>query len=317
MSRFNLLVKNKELNQGIAEQLRTVLSTTEVVLLCDDSDSMGNAIAEEGIDPFAPKRSTRWLELKKLASLIIEFVTAINPNGLDIYFLNRPEVHGVNNVGGLQNIFNNPPNGSTPLIAALNRIFLDKFKHLNLNQLLIIVITDGEPTDGSRSDLFNTLRFITDNGKVHVSFAECTDNAEDMEYLDTWDGQIPNFDNTEDYREELVRVKNVQGQSFKFDYIDYVVKILLATFVRWFFQVDQVKVYDPRDNNYRVPQIQTQFQPKGQLNTYTTTTTTTQSNIPTGQPIIQSVIQPSQPVSQPVSQLTINTPPKNRCCVII
>lgn len=74
---------------------------------------------------------------------------------------------------------------------------------------------------------------------VHVSFAECTDNEEDMDYLDQWDGKIPNFDNTDDYREELARVKNAQGNDFKFDYNDYVVKILLATFVRWYFNLDQ------------------------------------------------------------------------------
>ena len=74
---------------------------------------------------------------------------------------------------------------------------------------------------------------------VHVSFAECTDQEDDMAYLDQWDGQIPNFDNTDDYREELARVKAVQGPQFKFDYTDYVVKILLATFVRWYFLLYQ------------------------------------------------------------------------------
>jgi hypothetical protein len=97
--------------------------------------------------------------------------------------------------------------------------------------------------------LYNTLVDITRSGNVHVSFAECTDNAEDMEYLDAWDGCIKNFDNTDDYREELQRVKMVQGMQFKFDYTDYVIKILLATFVRWYFNLDQVKVYDPRNNS--------------------------------------------------------------------
>jgi len=88
-SRFEQLVKQKELSVGTATQLKDILSMCEIVLLCDDSDSMAQPIAEEGTDPFAPKRSTRWLELKKLSATIIEFVTAINVNGLDIYFLNR------------------------------------------------------------------------------------------------------------------------------------------------------------------------------------------------------------------------------------
>jgi len=42
----------------------------------------------------------------------------------------------------------------------------------------------------------------------------------------------------------LARVKAVQGAQFKFDYTDYVIKILLATFVRTYFNVDQVKIAD-------------------------------------------------------------------------
>ena len=248
-TRFEQLVKQRELNPGTATQLKDILSMCEIVLLCDDSDSMSQPIAEEGTDPFAPKRSTRWLELKKLAATIIEFVTAINSNGLDIYFLNREKKCRVNSTTGLQSAFSALPNGGTPLIGTLRQIYNDKQKYITSDKkLLIIVVTDGEPTDGTRNDLYNTLVDVTRSGNVHVSFAECTDNAEDMEYLDAWDGCIKNFDNTDDYREELQRVKLVQGMQFKFDYTDYVIKILLATFVRWYFNLDQVKVFDPRNN---------------------------------------------------------------------
>lgn len=259
-SRFDQLVTQNELRPEVAAQLKQVLSTCEIVLLCDDSDSMTKPIAEEGTDAFAPKRSTRWLELKKLAASIIDFVTAINPDGLDIYFLNRPPITKVTSIAGLQITFGTPPSGKTPLIAAINQIYYDKGTIPANKNLLIVVITDGEPTDGSRDDLRRTLINKRDN--VHISFAECTDNADDMEYLDQWDGQIRNFDNTDDYREELARVKNVQGSQFKFDFTDYVIKILLATFVRWYFNLDQVRV----NQNYAVmPAPVRQFQPAQQL----------------------------------------------------
>src|SRR5271154_3731024 len=140
-TKFQLLVKHNELTQQVATQLYDVLSTCEVVLLCDDSDSMNKSITEEGTDPFAVKRSTRWLELKKLASIIIDFVTAINPAGLDIYFLNRPTLTGVTSVTGLQSTFSLPPNGHTPLIGALSRIYFDKSNMPPTKVLLIIVIT--------------------------------------------------------------------------------------------------------------------------------------------------------------------------------
>jgi hypothetical protein len=239
LSKFDLFVKQHELKPQTAEHLKTVLSTCKIVLLCDDSSSMGSLIAEEGSDPFAQKKSTRWLELKKLAAVLIEFVTMITDDGLDIYFLNRKRKLGVTDMSGLQMVFSDAPSGATPLISKIRYIHDKYIDKLDGKQLLIIVITDGEPSDGSRNDLFNTLNYVTRGGNVHVSFAECTDNEEDMEYLDSWDGKIKNFDNTDDYREELRRVKMAKGQSFKFDYTDYVVKILLATFIRWYFNLDQ------------------------------------------------------------------------------
>jgi hypothetical protein len=218
------------------------------------------------------------------------------------------------NVSGLQSVFAQLPAGGTPLVGCLRHIFHEKAQ-VPKNQVLLVVITDGEPTDGSRDDLFNVLK--NKPKKFHVSFAECTDQAEDMEYLDLWDGLIPNFDNTEDYREELNRVKTVQGPQFKFDYIDYVVKILMATFVRWYFNLDQVKVFDFRK------------QPSNPYN----------NNIPISNPAIQAANSYSNPstayysnntaaYTQPVAtqQQYYNTQPyraaqtsdiDNFCCVIL
>jgi hypothetical protein len=318
-SRFEQLVKQKELSPSTATQLKDVLSMVEIVLLCDDSDSMAQPIAEEGTDPFAPKRSTRWLELKKLSATIIEFVIAINASGLDIYFLNREKRVGVNSMIGLQTAFSAQPNGGTPLIGTLRQVYNEKIDRVSKERkLLIIVVTDGEPTDGSRSDLYNTLVDITRSGNVHVSFAECTDNAEDMEYLDAWDGCIKNFDNTDDYREELQRVKMVQGMQFKFDYTDYVVKILLATFVRWYFNLDQVKVYDPRNNSSSVntsygsnyqsqpqyPSVQKLYTPP--IQSYASLSQSQPSyNMPSTTPQAQQYTMPyTVPTGQPVQQYT-------------
>lgn len=237
-TRFQQLVKQHELSKTVADQLQQVLTTCEIVLLCDDSSSMSTPIAEEGKDAFAPKTSTRWLELKKLAAAIIDISTAVNPNGLDLYFLNRPKHTGINNLAGLQSIFSSPPEGNTNISRQLNQIWADKKNILGNRQLLIVAITDGEPSEG-RSALFSTLQNLTNKGNVHVSFAECTDQEEDMEYLDAWDGQLRNFDNNDFYAAEKARVKAVNGPGFKFTYEDYMIKILLATFIKSYFNLDQ------------------------------------------------------------------------------
>lgn len=247
ISKFDQLVKRHELKPPVPQQLRSVLTDCKIVLLCDDSGSMRNPVVEEGNDPFAAQKITRWSELKKLASVIVEFITAVNDEGLDIHFLNRDTKYGVKDMTGLQQVFANQPDGNTPLIRALRKIYGQYIGSLAGKQLLIVVVTDGEPTDGNRDDLYWALKDITVGGNVHVSFAECTDNEEDMEYLDAWDGRIKNFDNTDDYRAELRRVKRAQGPSFKFDYTDYVIKILLATFIRSYFNLDQGNNYSNRD----------------------------------------------------------------------
>lgn len=176
-SKFELLVKQRELNPNIANQLRDVLSTCEIVLLCDDSDSMSLNIAEEGLDPFATRNSTRWLELKKLTAIIIQFVTSMNDDGLDIYFLNREKICNVKSINGLQNVFNILPQGSTNISNTLMQIYEDKKYILNYKKLLIVVITDGEPTDNTpnpRMTLFNTIKYIVSNSNnnVHVSYRQ-------------------------------------------------------------------------------------------------------------------------------------------------
>ena len=247
--KFNLLIKQHELTQKVASDLKNVLEKCEIVLLCDDSSSMNAQISEEGADPFAQKKSTRWFELKKLTAALIEIITAVNTDGLDLYFLNRSTQKNVNSLTGLSNIFSIEPNGDTRITSKLNQIYKEKYTG---KQLLIVVITDGEPNDGTsraRSNLFYAIQNITSNGNVHVSFAECTDQEEDMEYLDGWDNKLQNFDNTDDYREELRRVKQKNGQNFKFDYTDYVIKILLATFIKSYFNIDQINGNQTNNNN--------------------------------------------------------------------
>jgi hypothetical protein len=242
-ARFAQLVKRRELNPRVAAQLREVLSTCDISLLCDDSDSMAQAIAEEGTDHFAAKLSSRWLELKRLAAVLIEIVTAMNPAGIDIHFLNRPSAFGVTTTAGLASVFATPPAGATPLVSRLCQLTGEAKGAARNASRLLIVITDGEPTDGSRDDLRQALEDKPAN--VHLSFAECTDQADDCEYLDAYTGLIRNFDNTDDYREEQARVKAMQGTQFKFDFGDYVIKILLATFVRWYFNLDRAAVAAP------------------------------------------------------------------------
>lgn len=239
-NRFELLVKQNELTPQVAKQLTDTFQNTEVVVLIDDSTSMNAEIKEENPNMVksSPVKVTRWTEAKRLAQKIIEWTTAIKKGGgIDIYFFNRPKLSSVTTMMGLQATFANPPNGSTPLLGTLRQIYRDKKNLAQAMQLLIVIISDGEPSDGSTEDLYYVLNEKSPN--VHVSFAECTDREETMAYLDRLDGRVVNFDNTDDYREDLRKVKAKNGQNYKYTYDDYVIKILLATFIKSYYNLDQ------------------------------------------------------------------------------
>lgn len=237
--KFANLVKMFELPPQTADQLQ-ILANCKIVMLCDDSSSMQTPIAEEASDPFAQKTSTRWAELKKLAAACINVVTCINPQGLDLYFLNREPVIGVTETSRLVGMFQQLPNGSTPLRRALQDIYAATSSVPDSQQILILVIGDGEDSDASRDQFYQTC--CAKRSNVHLSFAECTDDPDDMEWLDEFDNKIPNFDNTDDFRAERERVRQQQGPTFPFTYTHYVIKILLATFVKYYFKLDQQKV---------------------------------------------------------------------------
>lgn len=234
---FDKLVHDKEISSQIASDLLRIVPTCKVVLLCDDSSSMQNTICEEGVDPFAPRTSTRWLQLKQLTAILVEYIVALCQEGLQVEFLNRQSPGMIKSVADLQPVFTQLPVGGTPLISRLNDIF-NKTSVPTGKTLLVIAITDGAPTDGSHQDLYWTLRNKPRN--VHVSMAECTDDEASMSYLDDWDTQIPNFDNCDDFRLESQRVRRMQGPNFRFTRIEYIAKILLATYDRRYFNLDQV-----------------------------------------------------------------------------
>lgn len=238
-------MKTFEISNQTAKDLQ-VLQTCVVYMLCDDSGSMDTAIGVGGsttsstVDPFAPKGSTRWFELKKAAAAAIQVVTSVNQSGIHLRFLNRMGANFVTDVTSLSSLFQSPPSGRTPLYQALSSIY-DEIKQVpDGTNVLICVFSDGEASDCTRSEFESLLWNKRKN--VHISFADCTDEEDEMAWLDGFNNRIPNFDNTDDYEEERLKVVRIQGASIPFTYHQYVIKILLATFNRWYFNLDQTKV---------------------------------------------------------------------------
>jgi len=234
--RFEAFVRSHEVQPAVADDLFGVLTTTRLVLLLDDSGSMNTPV----MDPAKPLQFgvTRWTELLRLAACFVEMVTSVSTEGIDVHFMNRAGVPKVTDVSQLAPCFVDKPSGGTPLLGNLRSIFRQyEQEAVRGRRILVAVITDGEPTDGSVDNLFNLLKNER-HQNIHISLAECNDNEEEMAYLDGWDRSLVNFDNTDDYNMELRRVKQWNGPDYKFSFMDYTVKIALGSLMRKYFMLD-------------------------------------------------------------------------------
>ncbi|CAF4796112.1 unnamed protein product, partial [Rotaria socialis] len=70
----------------------------------------------------------------------------LDPDGVDVYFLNRRPALNVRSSKELTNIFATPPNGMTPIVRVFRQVLQDKEKRIRERKLLVLLATDGIPT---------------------------------------------------------------------------------------------------------------------------------------------------------------------------
>lgn len=212
------------------EKLRGI----EIVLLCDDSGSMEQA---GSFDKKLNRCLTRWEELKQRVVIIMEIAMIMDPDGIDIYFLNRNSVHNIKNVNQINNIFATPPCGGTPLTESLNKILIEKQHVINEKKVLIIIATDGEPrkydrngrdVDG-REEFIQVLKNRKPIENIPISIMACTDDEKVMAFLNKVD-KIPYIDVLDDYENEKEEILRAQGSNYIFGLGDYIVKTLVGPF---------------------------------------------------------------------------------------
>lgn len=223
----------------------------EIVLLLDDSGSM-NQQSDSPPTSNAYSTFSRWDELKRMVEHIMFISTSLDPDGVDLYFLNRQPVTNVSSMEQVNHIFSSGPGGQTPLITAFNHILRnkgysldDKTQVLPERNLLIIIITDGEPNDYGTSSVSEFKKCLQNKpNNVYVSIVACTGDKQTMKYLNDFDNDktIKNFDVCDDYNNERVEVLETQGPDFRFSFGDYVVKCLLGSSNEYFDKLDQVNM---------------------------------------------------------------------------
>jgi von Willebrand factor type A domain len=228
LDKLKAIAQQYEMKPELIQKLRQ-LEDYDICLVLDDSGSMATVLKSNSADPYA-KSMTRWDEMKQAAIIVTEVASCLDADGVDVFFLNRPPIRGVSSANQITVAFQNPPQGFTPTTRAIQYVFQEKAAVIRERKLLIVLITDGEPTD----DVGNVAirEFVSlmknRNKNVHVSIVACTDDDGAMKYLDKLDGQDRTLDVTDDYKSELAQIRKAKGNSFRFTFGDYVAKTLLG-----------------------------------------------------------------------------------------
>jgi len=238
MNQLRTFCQAKEISSNSIIKLR-LLEDFDIVCVCDDSGSMNAALNQGTSSDAFGKKMTRWDELCHAVQFICEVATALDKNGIDVFFLNRPGVVGVFSTDAVKQLFVTPPHGYTPTVAALKNVLTAKAESLKERKVLLILLTDGQPTDTNGNvQIDEFVLFIRQKpATLFVSIVACTDDKSVLNYLDQLDSSVPNIDVCDDFHDEKQQVLQKTGVSLS--YGDYICKIMLGSVDPSFDKLDE------------------------------------------------------------------------------
>jgi hypothetical protein len=221
------------------DQYLLELKGYEIVIVCDDSGSMNTKVDNTG--------KTRWDELRSIVKILIEIGVIFDTNGVDIYFLNRRKYLKIKDPKEVEQAFAELPRDYTPLIPVLKDIFKSPLARRGRDKkLLVFVATDGEPTDEDGNPVVQQLKSLMDETRdqetTYVSFLLCTNETENIEYLNNWDKTMPHVDVTDDFETEKQKILRIQGNDFSFTHGDYIVKALAGAIIPVLDRLNEKKI---------------------------------------------------------------------------
>jgi hypothetical protein len=185
------------------------LFSSRLVIIENDRFRLGDTT-----DAFS-SHATRWDNLKRIVSITVDIVSRFDPAGLDVHFLNRPPLRRVKHSSDLLPAFTCPPTGLTPITCVLRQILEEKHDAIQQRKLLIVIATDGQPTDDYGNTDIETLEKVLrcerkSADRILITFCACTDDDQTVGYLNRWNKKIPFVHVCHDYRSERERIRQVR-----------------------------------------------------------------------------------------------------------
>jgi hypothetical protein len=208
----------------VPEQIvRDLLSVAgaDIVVVADDSGSMG-AVANY------VTRSTRWTELRDTLQKLAHMLLVVDhTDGFHIQFLNDPTWHEIRSGSQVETLFyGRQPKGRTPLATRLRPLLSGAWHpkgHGAETDLILLIMTDGEPSDCSFSELRQLVG--QKSPKVFCTFMMCTEEDDVVEQYNKSLDRLPGVDITDDYVSEK---KEVERLGNKLSYYKWMAKAVLG-----------------------------------------------------------------------------------------
>jgi hypothetical protein len=157
---FRNIILKYEISHDYAQRLQK-LRDCKVIFIFDDSSSMNATLNESPLNEMnrnSMLKATRWDELQYYASISIEIATFFNNEineGTDVYFLNKPPVKNIRSTESfMHHLKPLKPNGFTPLNKVFNLALNENLNAIRERKLLVIILTDGEPSDDYGKSIF-------------------------------------------------------------------------------------------------------------------------------------------------------------------
>ena len=208
----------------VPEQIvRDLLSVAgaDIVVVADDSGSMG-AVANY------VTRSTRWTELRDTLQKLAHMLLVVDhTDGFHIQFLNDPTWHEIRSGSQVETLFyGRQPKGRTPLATRLRPLLSGQWHpkgHAAETDLILLIMTDGEPSDCSFSELRTLVGQKSPN--VYCTFMMCTEEDDVVEQYNKSLDRLPGVDITDDYVSEK---KEVEKLGNKLSYYKWMAKAVLG-----------------------------------------------------------------------------------------
>lgn len=243
--KYRGIVNKHEISLDFAQRLQQ-LQGFKIVFIFDDSGSMNAPLIDSPLNnDKSLLKATRWDELQYFAKISVEIATLFDTEGCSVYFLNKQPspIKNIKDEYQVEQLFRDRPQGFTPLPRVLDQVLNDNGMYLNEKKLLVVIVTDGEPTDDRGVSAIPQFKKILQkrHPKVYTTIVACTDDDESVEYLNKWDRELMNLDVVDDFRNERTEIRQVKGRNFPFSFGDYVVKSLIGSIDRELDNMDENK----------------------------------------------------------------------------